>query len=375
MGDTQTTQLTDNEKLARLQLIRTPKIGPATYSQLLVRHQTAINSLEYLAFERPSMPIADKAALLLEIEALDRFGGKFLFLGEASYPQRLAAIPDAPPIIAVKGDLSFINQQTIGVVGARNASAAGLKLTRRICTELSANQVTVISGLARGIDTEAHRASLTGGTIACIAGGLDIVYPQENKNLYAEISEKGLLISEMPFGTQPQARHFPRRNRIISGLSEGLLVVEAAKKSGSLITARFAADQGRDVFAIPGSPLDPRAQGTNQLIKDGAILTQSATDILNELASMPLLRTPVFTGNNKNSPLPSTAKEHKTIKPITTGGLLSFLSPDPTHIDEIVRLSGAPTEKIICEFTSLELAGEITRHSGNRFSRISRKNE
>ncbi|MEX0299282.1 MAG: DNA-processing protein DprA, partial [Kordiimonas sp.] len=240
----------------------------------------------------------------------------------------------------------------------------------------SDNNIVIGSGLARGIDTHAHIASLKGGTIACLAGGLDIVYPPENQKLYDQISEQGLLVTEMPIGTKPQARHFPRRNRIISGLSEGLLVVEAAYKSGSLITARCAEDQGREVVAVPGSPLDPRAQGTNRLIKDGAILTQSARDILDELQSMPLLRPPHVKTEVKptvhtvpNSP-PTTIKVENT-----QATIMSYLSPDPIHIDEIVRLSGRPTETVLGEFTALELSGKIIRHAGNKFSRNSSKNE
>lgn len=382
MGDDQNPILADHEKLARLRLIRTNKIGPATYTRLLGRYGTAQNALDYLASEQPNLVVADEPSINAEFDAVEKFGGKFLFLGERNYPHRLAHIPDTPPVLAVKGNCKVYQNQTIGVVGARNASASGLKLTRKVCSDLSAHQVTIVSGLARGIDTEAHKASLTGGTIACLAGGLDIIYPPENQRLYDEIAEKGLLVSEMPLGTKPQARHFPRRNRIISGLSEGLLVIEAARKSGSLITARYAADQGRDVFAVPGSPLDPRAQGTNQLIKDGAILTQTAEDILTELSSMPLLRAaPTLSHqafNRSTDHLPKTPTTNQALHTQTSTpkhNLLEYLSPDPTHIDEIVRLSGTPTEVILSEFIALELTGEIIRHSGNRFSRISVKNE
>ncbi len=376
MGEIQTQTLTSEEQIARVRLIRTNKIGPATFQRLLQQHGSADNALDYVTAGQPRLKIYEYGTAVSEFEAFDRIGGHFLFLGHSNYPERLAAIPGAPPVLTVKGNLKLATAHNIGVVGARNASASGLKLTKIICADLSKKDIVINSGLARGIDTQAHMASLEGGTIACLAGGLDIVYPQENQRLYDQIAEQGLLVSEMPIGTKPQARHFPRRNRLISGLSEGLLVIEAAKKSGSLITARFAAEQGRDVFSVPGSPLDPRAQGTNQLIKDGAILTQSAQDILDELQSMPLLRASLPKVDSAHSV--SAATRPPKSPPQTNnshGDLLSYLSPAPIHIDEIVRLSGRPTHTVLGEFISLELNGKIIRHAGNKFSRNSSKNE
>lgn len=394
MGETSHTVLTEQEKHARLRLIRSDGIGPVSFAKMLSFHGSADATIRHL-LNTPSqgkrqIEIFPEAATAAEISTHEKMGASLLFLGEPDYPKTLAAIADAPPVLSVIGNASLLSQQNIGVVGARNASASGLKLTRMLCKRLAESHMVITSGMARGIDAAAHEAALPYGTIACMAGGVDVIYPQDNSQLYHQIAEQGVLISEMPLGTRPQAPHFPRRNRLISGLGAGLLVIEAAKKSGSLITARFAADQGREVFAVPGSPLDPRAQGANQLIKDGATLTQSAEDILNELSDMPLLRQPVRRMHSAPLASPRKTVERATSpeKPTTDhlassasspttieACLLSLLSPEPVHVDEIVRLSGTPTEKVLSEFMSLELGGQVQRHSGNRFSRISMKNE
>jgi len=375
MGEEHNITLSSNEKLARLRLIRSAGIGPVIFNKLIETHGSAIDALSSLQESKHAESLADQDAIYLEYEKTIQKGITLLFLGDHLYPARLAAIADAPPVLAALGDIQLLQKTAIAVVGARNASASGLKFTKKICADLSAKGIAIVSGLARGIDTEAHKASLPYATIACLAGGLDNIYPPENAALFHNISEQGLLVSEMPLGTKPQAKHFPRRNRIISGLSEGILVIEAAKKSGSLITARFAADQGRDVFAVPGSPLDPRSQGTNQLIKDGAILTQCAEDILTELSTMPLLRTTLHTAPSSKAETQQTTLTIPTVPtPSKQADLLAYLSPNPIHIDEVVRLSGAPTNYILGTFMTLELEGKIIRHSGNRFSRISSKN-
>ncbi len=277
------------ERLARLKLAATERVGPVTYHELLQRFGSAaaaLGALPGLAAEAglrrpPAIPQAHEIAA--EAAALQRIGGRHLVIGDADYPAALAALADAPPVLRVCGDTCLFDRPLIALVGARNASTAGRRMAGDLARDLGAAGLVVVSGLARGIDTAAHQAALETGTIAVVAGGLDIVYPPENEALYRAIAGSGLLLTEMPLGAVPQARHFPRRNRIISGLCAGVVVVEAALQSGSLITAQRAADQGRDVFAVPGSPLDPRCRGSNRLIKNGAQLVECAADILDSL--------------------------------------------------------------------------------------------
>ena len=367
------------ELRAHLRLMRSDGIGPASFNRLLSRYGTATEVtavLEAAAKKGTAKTkLADKDAIEKELETSAALDVSYLFIDFEGYPLALAETPGAPIVLTVKGNLSCLTERMIGVVGARNCSAGGIKLTRAICGDLADNGFTVVSGMARGIDTAAHKASLHKGTVACLAGGVDVIYPSENAALYNEITETGLIISEMSPGTKPQARHFPRRNRIISGLSQGLLIVEAAQKSGSLITANFAAEQNRDVFAVPGSPLDPRAQGCNRLIQDGAVLVQSAEDIIREYETMPLLRSV----KHQQSSTKATAVEISPASPpapvATASDLLSLLSPSPIHIDELVRLSGRPASVLLTEFTELEITGDVIRHPGSKYSRISMKNE
>ncbi|QEX16350.1 hypothetical protein FRZ44_16430 [Hypericibacter terrae] len=287
--------LSDPERADRLRLARTFSIGPVTFRRLLDRFHSAAEALRAL----PELARASGAEILRppsraqaedEIAALARLGGKFLALGEAGYPEPLAAIEDAPPLLSLRGDGALLLRPSIGVVGARNASVGGRKLAEELSRDLGAAGLVVVSGLARGIDAAAHQGALATGTIAVFAGGLDQVYPPEHDSLaQAILDQGGALISEMPLGTEPQARHFPRRNRLVSGLSRGVLVVEAALKSGSLTTARFALEQGREVMAVPGSPLDPRCRGTNQLLREGAGLVETAADALLHLGLDPEL--------------------------------------------------------------------------------------
>jgi DNA processing protein len=369
---------------ARLRLILSDGIGPVSFLQLIKKHGSATEVIAMLkAAARKGTArtkLASRETTEADLERAQLLQARYLFLGHEGYPAALAELNDAPPILRMRGNPVVLTKTLIGVVGARNASAGGTKLTNKICLGLAGHGFAIVSGLARGIDTAAHTASVAAGTVACMAGGVDIIYPPENAALYEQIMETGLLLSEMPFGTKPQARHFPRRNRIISGLSRGLIVIEAARKSGSLITARCAAEQSRDVFAVPGSPLDPRALGCNQLIRDGAILVQNADDIISEYETMPLLRS-----IKPNQPAPTPTHSAPIIAPVTKAtpkrpalngsGLLSLLNPDPIHIDELVRLSGLSAQAILTEFTELELLGELTRHPGGKYSRISRKNE
>jgi DNA processing protein len=363
--------LSDSERRDRLRLIRTEHVGPVTFFQLLERFGSAgaaLNALPDLArrggrSKPPRIPTA--AAAEGEIAAGIKLGARLVAWGEAEYPAMLAATGDAPPILFARGRVELLMQRSVAIVGARNASANGVRFARQLAAELGAAGLVVVSGLARGIDTAAHQGSLQTGTVAVMAGGVDVVYPPENDRLYAEIVEQGVAISEMPPGLEPQARHFPRRNRIVSGCSVGVVVVEASPKSGSLITARLAGEQGREVFAVPGSPLDPRARGTNDLIRQGATLTEGAADVLASLGGM--------------ASAPADPPAH-TIGPetppkIDEAGLLTArqcvtgkLGPTPVPVDEIVRQCQLAPAIVLTILLELELAGRLTRHPGNQVS-------
>jgi DNA processing protein len=310
-----------------------------------------------------------------EMTALERIGGRLLCWGEPLYPKALEAVEDAPPVLALLGQEEFLAAPIIAVVGARNASANGRRLAQDIAAGLGEEGIVVVSGMARGIDAAAHAGALATGSIAVVAGGVDIVYPEENRGLYQALANEGAVVAELPLGTEPQARHFPRRNRIISGMALGVVVVEAAAKSGSLITARYALEQGREVFAVPGSPLDPRCRGCNDLLRNGATLTENAADVVTELG--PLLRGAPFAPPRRlaaDLELPLMTPAPAT-KPITVDGdagldmILEILSPTPVAVDELVRqcqLSAAAVATLLLE---LELAGRIERHPGNLVSR------
>lgn len=355
----------DAEKIAHVRLLRSKSVGPVTFRKLLSKFGSASRAITALIDGPSAKNVAGLSVAEQELEAALKLGATCLFLGDTNYPENLAAIDDAPPIIYMLGQTNLLKQQAIAIVGARNASAAGTKITNKIAAALGKQGIIIVSGLARGIDTAAHNASIETGTIACLAGGIDTIYPLENTTLYHAIAEKGLLVSEMPPGTKPQARHFPRRNRIISGLSSGVTIVEAAARSGSLITARFAADQGRDIYAVPGSPLDPRSAGANQLIKDGAVLVRSAEDILDELPTFTVL-TANYSKTKENKEFATNVDETPTA---SRTELTSLLSPNPIHIDELVRLSGRTANDVLTELQLMELDGKITRHSGSLFSR------
>lgn len=354
----------DTERIAKLRLIRSENVGPISYRQLTARYgsaSAALDALPDLARRggRRDVRIADLGAVRREMEAVEAAGARFLLLGEASYPPLLAEIEDAPPALAVRGDIALAHRRTVGIVGARNASAAAIRFARGLAADLATADIVVVSGLARGIDAAAHAGALSGGTIGVIAGGIDNVYPPENAELYAALYERGLVIAEQPFGTEPQARHFPRRNRMISGLSAGIVVVEAAPRSGSLITARFAGEQGREVMAVPGFPLDPRAQGCNQLIRDGATLVQSAADIAETIAPFGAARLGT-SGNRFTAPPPTDADDS------ARDAVTALLSLTPVAVDELVRLSGEPPAVVQTVLLELELAGRLVRHAGAR---------
>ena len=352
--------------IARLRLIRTAQIGPITYRQLIARFgnaAAAIDALPALAARGGGqMPVvAPRAIAERELAAAARLGARHLFIDEPGYPPLLAELENAPPVMMLRGDRSLLDRPIVAMVGARNASAAACRFARQLAVELGREGVVVVSGLARGVDTAAHIGSIEGGTIAVIASGIDVVFPPENAALQERIAREGLLIAEQPPGTEPRARHFPYRNRIIAGLAQGTLVVEAAPKSGSLITARLAGEAGREVMAVPGSPLDPRAQGCNGLIRDGATLVQSAADILEMVRPIDprMVRSPglEFAGQ---PPVDVTDAERRDV--------VTLLGPVPVAIDELIRQSGFSSAIVQIVLLELELAGKLERHAGGRAS-------
>ena len=355
------------DQVARLRLIRSDNIGPVTYFQLLARFGSAAAALdaipELAARGGGRAPrLAPRAAVEREMERVEQLGARYLFLGQGLYPPLLAELETAPPALIVKGHLSLLEKPAIAMVGARNASAAACRFARGLAQQLGEAGVTVVSGLARGIDTAAHDGSLESGTIGVIAGGIDIFYPPENEERQQAIAERGLLIAEQPPGVEPRARHFPYRNRIIAGLAHGTVVVEAAPKSGSLITARHAGGYGRDVMAVPGSPLDPRAQGCNQLIRDGATLIQNAEDVLETIRPFhlrPLAQRRLDYTAQSASPDASEAERQ---------AVLDLLSPTAVAVDEIIRQSALPPATVQTVLLELELAGRLERHAGAKVS-------
>lgn len=351
--------------VARLRLIRTAGVGPVTYRQLIARFGTAeaaIAMLPTLARRGGgSAPrVADEAQIDREMTATARLGARYLFLGDPDYPALLAELDTAPPALIVRGDVALADAMTIAIVGARNASAAACRFARTLGHALAAEGATVVSGLARGIDTAAHVGAMP-RTIGVIASGIDIVFPPENAALQEEVARTGLLIAEQPPGTQPLARHFPSRNRIIAGLAVGTVVVEAAPRSGSLITARLATEAGREVMAVPGSPLDPRAQGCNLLIRDGATLIQNAADVLEQVRPIDAraVRVPI---HGYGAPPPADADDADRAR------IVGLLGPVPVPVDELIRQSGIAPAILQTVLLELELAGRLERHAGGRVS-------
>ncbi|MBM3518698.1 MAG: DNA-protecting protein DprA, partial [Alphaproteobacteria bacterium] len=315
---------------------------------------------------RAPVAVASREAAEAEIAAVARLGARLVAWGEPEYPAALAAIADPPPLIVVLGHAHLLSRPSVAIVGARNASANGVRIARRLAGDLGRAGFIVVSGLARGIDAAAHQGALGSGTIALQAGGIDIAYPAENQALHAAIAEAGALVSEQPPGTQPQARHFPRRNRLVSGLARGTVVVEAAARSGSLITARLALEQGREVFAVPGSPLDPRARGTNDLLRQGAILTESADDIVQALAGAHTRRC-----EEGGPPAPEGGPPPGLDEAALSrgrGNVLARLSPSPVEVDELLRQCDVSPPILLMVLLELELAGRLQRYPGNQVS-------
>ncbi|MEO5805661.1 DNA-processing protein DprA [Devosia sp.] len=360
------TSLTRPQKIAWLRLLRTENVGPVTFRQLLNRFgsaDAALEALPGLTRRTGANPrITTRTEAEDELAGLEKYGARLVATGEPDYPDLLNHIPASPPLLTIAGGENLDWNRTVGIVGARNASSAGVKMTRTLALDLGEKGYTVVSGLARGIDTAAHRASLTTGTIAVLAGGFDKIYPDENIPLAHEILDNGgALITEMPLGWEPRARDFPRRNRLVSGLSLGIVVVEAARRSGSLITARLALEQNRDVFAVPGSPLDPRAEGGNALIQQGARLITCADDIIETLSVADPSRSALFDTDWEpdfapDESLPPSGDDR--------ANLLSALSTTPVEVDEIVKQSGLPAGTIQMLLLELDLAGRIEWSSG-----------
>lgn len=358
--------LSQEEAFARIRLLRSPNIGPVSYRQLLRRFgtaQAALGALPDLAARGGGgYRIAAEARVSAEINAVRAAGARYLFHDGADYPALLAELDSAPPIMTARGDLALAARPCVAIVGARNASAAAVKLARQFAGELAEAGFVVASGLARGIDGAAHRAALSGGTIGVIASGIDIAYPPEHAELQEQVASQGLLLAEQPPQTEPLARHFPSRNRIIAGLALGTLVVEAAPKSGSLITARLAGEAGREVMAVPGSPLEPRSQGCNQLIREGAVLVQSAADVIELLSG--------FDGAPRSSFRESVGgfeamPDDLGDEPADVAGLLTMA---PVAVDELIRQSGESPAAVQLALLELELAGRLVRHAGGRVS-------
>lgn len=352
---------------ARLRLIRTPGIGPVSYRQLLARFGTAEAALAALpdlarrGGGRAPVP-ADPARIAREVAAVAKAGARHLFLDDADYPALLAETDGAPPALIVRGDAACARRPVVAMVGARNASAAACRFARMLAGALAEAGVVVVSGLARGIDTAAHQGALAGGTVGVIASGIDIAFPPENAGLQEQVATQGLLVTEQPPGTDPLARFFPQRNRIIAGMALGTVVVEAAPRSGSLITARLANEAGREVMAVPGSPLDPRAQGCNGLIREGATLIQNADDVLEAIRPLGgAVRAPAAGWTPQPVTDPDEAERSR---------IIDLLGPVPVGIDELVRQSGLAAAAVAMVLLELELGGRLERHAGGRVSLI-----
>ncbi|MBB3032645.1 DNA-processing protein DprA [Alteriqipengyuania lutimaris] len=358
--------LSQAEAFARIRLLRSPRIGPVSFAQLLARYgsgEAAVEALPGIARKGGGhYQLAREDAVRREVEAVKRHGARYLFHDQPDYPQALAECEGAPPVITYRGDLSLASRPVVAMVGARNASAAAVKLAREFAQGLSAEGFVVVSGLARGIDGAAHEGAFP-KTIGVIASGIEIAYPPQHADLQERIASEGLLIAEQPPGTEPRGSHFPSRNRIIAGLALGTLVVEAAVKSGSLITARLAGEYGREVMAIPGSPLDARSHGCNHLIREGAVLVQEPGDVVELLSSFD--GAPRSTFREPSAAFEAVAEELSDAEP---ADIASLLTSAPVGVDELIRQSGAPAAAVQLALLELEIAGRLARHAGGKVS-------
>ena len=353
-----------SDDLARLRLARSEGVGPFNHRRLLERFGSARAAIAALSRNPERFRPAPEVGCACELEATATMGGRFLFLGEPGYPPLMALLPDAPPVLIVVGDMEALAPRAVAIVGARNASAAGRRVAEDLADELAGQGIAVISGLARGIDAAAHQGALAakGRTIAAIAGGLDVAYPPENTMLQARIADQGgLLVTEAPLGTSPVARHFPRRNRIIAGLALGVVVVEAMEKSGTLITARLALEYGRELYAVPGSPVDPRARGSNDLLRQGAKFCENAADVLEHLPAAPA-DAPLF---RPRAPAPEPAPP-PPMPEGEAGQVLELLGPAPISVDELGRRCQLSAPSLRAILLELELDGRVQSLPGNR---------
>ena len=359
---------TEEEQFLWLRLLRSRRVGVSTFHRLLGEFgsaKAALDVLPEIAAEAgvDNYQICPEGVIEAELKAARKARARLICYGEAVYPAPLYDLPDAPPMLWARGDTSLLKRDGIAMVGARNASSLGLRMARSLAIELGRENHVIISGMARGIDAAAHEASLETGTIAVFGGGADVIYPAENRQLAEKLLKQGLILSEQAMGLQPQSRHFPARNRIISGLARAVVVVEAAAKSGSLITAKNALDQGRDVLAVPGHPFDTRAAGCNLLIRDGARLVRKAADIIEELPPAPIPQTelPLEPPAPPKRSLKETAHLHQTI--------LNKLGPSPIAEDQLIQDLKASARDVSPALTTLELHGKILRRAGGLLSR------
>ena len=362
--------LSQAEAFARIRLLRSPRIGPVTFAQLLARYgsgEAAVEALPNLAkVGGGHHTLAKEDRVRREVDAVKRHGARYLFHDQPDYPEALAACVGAPPVVTYRGNLSLASKPVVAMVGARNASAAAVKIAREFAQALAGEGFVVVSGLARGIDGAAHEgafASSNGGTIGVIASGIEIAYPPQHAELQERIASEGLLIAEQPPGTEPRGSHFPSRNRIIAGLALGTLVVEAAVKSGSLITARLAGEYGREVMAIPGSPLDARSHGCNHLIREGAVLVQEPADVVELLSS--------FEGQPRSTfrePASAYVAMPDDLADAQPADVANLLTSAPIAVDELIRQSGAPSAAVQLALLELEIAGRLERHAGGKVS-------
>ncbi len=355
----------DDNKINWLRLIRSEKVGPVTFWELINRYGTAKEALDALAQGirqgNHKYRLASEEETIKELEAHRKKGIQLLAAFEPTFPQMLRPLPDCPPVLSAYGKTDILNRLTLGIVGARNASLNGRNFAEKLAKELSQAGWVIASGLARGIDAYAHQGSLASGTIAVIAGGADVIYPPEHDKLYHEIAKSGAVISEMPLTLFPGATHFPRRNRLISGLSRGVIVIEAAFKSGSLITARYTLEQGRELFAVPGSPLDPRCKGTNNLLRQGAHLIESAADVL------AIFQGPCISSLKEDAAAPyapAPAIDWETLE----RDVFEDLSPTPIALEAIIQRHAVPAQTILTLMLEWEFQGRIQRHPGNMVS-------
>jgi DNA processing protein len=369
--------MTDADRFDRLRLIRSRRVGAVTFHRLMADHGSARAALDALpeiarAAGVERYEICPEGVVRAEWAQGQKVGARLICAGEAEYPAALGELPDAPPVLWLRGDAGLLARPMVAMVGARNASSLGIRMARRLAEQLADAGFVVVSGLARGIDTAAHEASLGTGTIAVMAGGVDVVYPTENTGLADQIAGHGCLVSEQPIGTEPQARHFPLRNRIVSGLARAVIVVEAAARSGSLITAKTALDQGREVLAVPGHPFDARAAGCNMLIRDGAVLVRSGADVIEALGGGMIAPAAVAQVEKAVSALPGPVPLPRTLTDMAQIHtlILNRLGPSPLAEDQLIRDLAMPPALIAPELLALELDGKVIRQAGGLLSRV-----